>query len=257
MIALMVLFVGVGFGAADIFFFNPLQEAPKWPFVVRIVFAHILFATIQYALKAQHSLSLLRLEKEQIQTENYRAQLKVLRAQIDPHFLFNSLNTLRSMVRQQHTHSEQFIITLSDFYRQTLNQNHNPTLKLEEELLLLNSYLFLMKSRNEKAISTRVNIDPAVLGKYLPSMALQIVVENCFKHNSMSSKRPLEIEVSNPDEFHIRVQNTLRPRIGGLPASGYGLNLLQKRYELMGISGGLEADKTDTYFRVDLKLIEG
>lgn len=79
----------------------------------------ILFLVIQYALKSQERLSHLRLEKQQLQTENYKAQLKTLRTQVDPHFLFNALNTLRSMVRQQHSGSEQFILSLSDFYRQT------------------------------------------------------------------------------------------------------------------------------------------
>ncbi|MEM9986767.1 MAG: histidine kinase, partial [Bacteroidota bacterium] len=106
----------------------------------------ILFVTVQYALQSQRKVSHLSLEKEQLQTENYKTQLQVLQAKVDPHFLFNSLNTLRSMVRHGHDNSEKFILSLSDFYRQTLRYNEDTQLRLSEELTVLESYLFLMKS---------------------------------------------------------------------------------------------------------------
>ena len=114
MTAILISFVIIVFTFLYVFVFESIQGI-KWSLVIRIIFAAILFLIIQYALKAQENISRLRLEKEQIQTENYKAQLKVLRNQIDPHFLFNSLNTLRSMVRQQHENSEKFVISLSDF----------------------------------------------------------------------------------------------------------------------------------------------
>ncbi|MEL7063062.1 MAG: histidine kinase, partial [Bacteroidota bacterium] len=101
----------------------------------------ILFLGIQYVLHSQRKSSRLFLEKERLQTENYKSQLQVLQAKIDPHFLFNSLNTLRSMVRQSHENSEQFILSLSDFYRQTLTYNENTQLQLSEELAVLESYI--------------------------------------------------------------------------------------------------------------------
>ncbi|MCI4647256.1 histidine kinase [Phaeodactylibacter sp.] len=136
--------------------------------IPRIILPLILFLTIQYALRTQRDFSRLSLEKEQIKKENYKVQLKALRAQIDPHFLFNSLNTLRSMVRQQHSNAEQFIMSLSDFYRHTLKHMEGPTLPLSEELAVLQSYLFLMKSRNEEAVSIHINIDQTLYECHLP-----------------------------------------------------------------------------------------
>ena len=224
-------------------------------YLVRAILGVILFLAIQYALKTQDNISKLLLEKEQIQTDNYRVQLQALQRQVDPHFLFNSLNTLRSMVRQHHSNSEKFIMSLSDFYRQTLKHNENTTLPLAEELAVLESYLFLMKSRNEEAIKVKLNIDPSLHKKHIPTLALQIVVENCFKHNSMTSKRPLRIEISSTADFCIEVKNNLQPKIGDQQPSGYGLNSLQKRFELMDIHQGLLIHESDDQFSVKLKLI--
>ncbi|MEM6800761.1 MAG: histidine kinase [Bacteroidota bacterium] len=231
------------------------QGIIKWHLYIRIFFPMLLIFLIQGALKNQENLSQLRLEKEQIQTENYRSQLKALRNQIDPHFLFNSLNTLRSMVRQGHDNAEKFIISLSDFYRQTLKHNENATLPLSDELAVMESYLFLMKNRNEEAIKLKIDIDPQLMKKELPSMALQVVLENCFKHNSMTSKNPLCIEIGNSNEQYLMVSNNIQEKLGHEDSSGYGLDLLRKRYDLMNIKEGLLIEKNSQTFKVELKLI--
>ena len=223
--------------------------------MVRFIFAFSLILIIQNVVKSQQNISALLLEKEQLQTENYKTQLQALRTQIDPHFLFNSLNTLRSMVRQQHSNSEEFVMSLSDFYRKTLQHNNNTTLPLFEEIKVLESYLFLMKSRNEGAIKLDLNVDSSLDQFHLPTLALQMIVENCFKHNSMTSKLPLHIEIKNTIDFYIIVNNNLQPKIGDIEASGFGLDLLKKRYELMNISEGLLVEKTADQFSVKLKLI--
>ncbi len=221
----------------------------------RIVLTFILFLSIQYALKAQDNIARLSLEKEQLQTENYKTQLKALRAQIDPHFLFNSLNTLRSMVRQHHSHSEKFIMSLSDFYRQTLRHNENSTLLLSEELAVLKSYLFVMKSRNEEAVSVTFDIDESINQFHLPTLALQVVVENCFKHNSMTTRNPLKIEIYSTEDDFIVVKNNIQPKMGEKDSSGLGLDMLRKRYELLNITQGVVVEESPCYFSVKLKLI--
>jgi two-component system LytT family sensor kinase len=223
--------------------------------MLRVLLASILFMAIQYALRTQQNYSRLLLEKEQLQTENYKTQLKALRAQIDPHFLFNSLNTLRSMVRQQHANSEKFVMSLADFYRQTLKHNENTTLRLSEELVVLQSYLFLMKSRNEEAVSVNLQIDDDLLQFHLPALALQVVVENCFKHNSMTARMPLNIEIKNTDDYYIEVVNNVQPKIGDQDSTGFGLDSLRKRYELMNIPNGMIVHETPDQFSVKLKLI--
>lgn len=226
----------------------------KWMFIIKIISASVLFLIIQYALKASKNLMQLRLEKEQIQTENYKVQLESLRAKIDPHFLFNSLNTLRSMVRQQDINSEQFILSLSDFYRQTLKYNESTTIKLSEEVKVLESYLFLMKNRNKEAVQVSIDIAEEHYEHQIITLALQTVVENCFKHNMMTSKQPLKIQIKSLPDYRIEISNNIQEKLSTPTTSGYGLENLKKRYELLGINNGVEVKQNEQEFIVKLKL---
>lgn len=244
------VFFGVLYGVLDIIGCNV-----RFRTIVRLTFASVIVLIVQYAIRTQQKITQLLLEKEQIQTENYKAQLKALHAKIDPHFLFNSMNTLRSMVRQGHANSEKFILSLSDFYRQTLKYKDNTTIELSEELAVLESYLFLMKNRNEAAVSIQQNVESSLHQYRLPTLALQVVVENCFKHNSMASKMPLHIKIENAEGHYIQVSNNIQPKFGKKEASGYGLDLLRKRYELLNIEQGVIIEETPHQFMVKLKLI--
>lgn len=234
---------------------NKLFDVNTDSAIIRMLIPFIFFLTIQYALKSQQKVSKLLLEKEQLQTENYKTQLKVLHAKIDPHFLFNSLNTLHSMVWQQHRNTAKFVLSLSAFYRQMLKYNENTKLHLSEELTVLKSYLFLMKSRNEEAVFVTVNIDKSLYSFFLPTLALQIIVENCFKHNSMTSKMPLYIEISNTEDEYIVVKNNIQPKLGTTETTGNGLDLLIKRYQLMNVTEGVIVEPSPSQFIVKLKLL--
>ena len=223
---------------------------------IRLLFTSALIFVIQFAIKTQQNNAQLLLEKEQLQSENLKSQIKVLRQKIEPHFLFNSLNTLRSMVRKQHQNSEQFIINLSDFYRLNLNHGEQNVNSLAEEIKILESYLFLMKCRNDKAIDIKFNIGTAYTNFNLPTMALQLVAENCFKHNSMTAKKPIIIEVFTQENEFICVKNNLQPKFNQEITSGKGLKLLEKRYILLGIKKGVEIEKTDSFFLTKLKLLK-
>ena len=251
----LVLFILVGILLPSFYIQTTLNYLEP-TLILRIFLMMLMFSAIQYALRAQENISRLMIEKEQMQTENYKAQLKAIRAQIDPHFLFNTLNTLRSMIRQQHPNAEEFIVSLSDFYRNTLKHNDNITLPLSEELAVLESYLFVMKSRNEAAIAIDIQVDESLYSHHLPSLALQVVVENCFKHNSMTSKKPLQIDIRNSDNQHIQVTNNIQPKISDEDASGFGLNLLKKRYALMDVKEGMNIQETPDLFSVKLKLLK-
>jgi two-component system LytT family sensor kinase len=227
----------------------------KWLFVYKSFIAIVPFTIIQYALRTNRRVVRLELEKEQVQTENYRVQLEALRSKVDPHFLFNSLNTLRAMVQSNHAQSEEFILNLADFYRQTLKYNENTTLTLSEELKVMEAFLFLMKSRNETGVQMKLMIDDVFKNMFLPTLSLQLLAENCFKHNVMSSKTPLLINVYTSADGYINVENNINPKIEIKEPSGYGLENLKKRYDLLGIDNGICIVQTETSFCVKLKLI--
>lgn len=233
-----------------------MDQVPNWALFVRIPLAGLMIFIIQEIILTQARVASLLLEKEQLQSENFKIQLKELRNQMDPHFFFNALNTLRSMVRQNNKNSEKFIMGLSDFYRQILKHNDNTTLPLEEEFTVLRSYLFLMQSRNEKALIIELeDIEDKFLTYKIPTLALQSVVENCFKHNSMSSNKPLKIVVRIHGGAWIEVRNNIQKKLSPPETSGIGLNLLKKRYQLLHIDEGVKINKDETSFSVRLKLI--
>ena len=254
-LVLLVLYI---FGVVlfyEVFFRHRVGLSWSIP-TIRLLFCIAAILIIQFALKAQSNIAQLNLEKEQLKKENYKTQLRALQAQVDPHFLFNSLNTLRSMIRQQHPNSEDFVVSLSGFFRQTLNYNENTTIPLREELEVLESYLFLMKSRNEKAVQISMHIDEGVKNLRLPTLALQTVVENCFKHNSMTTKHPLHIEIMSDGNQFIRVSNNKQAVISDEVPSERGLAMLRKRYELLHESQGMEVLDGDAHFQVKLKLLD-
>lgn len=227
------------------------------PFLFKVLSAAILILIIQYALTASTSIGRLQIEKEQLLAEKYKVQLQELRTRVDPHFLFNTLNTLRTMIRKAHPESERFVMNLSGFYRQTLKYNESYTVLLKDELDVLQSYLFLMQTRNEGAIVTDITIDEQWMKFSLPTMSLQVVTENCFKHNRLSATEPLWVSIFTTSDGCIVVRNALLPKLTLVEKSGYGLNNVSRIYELLGIADGLTAYQAADYFEVKLKLIAG
>ena len=112
-----------------------------------------------------------------------------------------------------------------------------------------------MKSRNEEAVKIDIRMEHDYLSMELPTLALQVVVENCFKHNSMTSRMPLHIEIGTTDDHYITIKNNVQPKIGIKGDSGLGLELLRKRYELMKEEKGILVEQTPETFTVKLKLI--
>ena len=223
--------------------------------IVKGTFAIFLILLIQYAMKAQKDIDTLNLEKEKYKSEEYKSQLKLLQAKIDPHFLFNSLNTLRSMVSYGHKNSVSFIINLSNFYRQNMSHIQDTSISIAEEVKVLNSYLFLMKCRYENAVNIELNIDDSTMIKHLPTMSLQVIVENCFKHNKMTSDSPLHIKIGNTKDDYVFVKNNLQVKISKSESEGYGLSSLKKRYKLLNIKGGVIVNRNEDSFEVKIKML--
>lgn len=232
-------------------------EPIRWNLILKLFSVSALFLIVQRVFAANADIARLQLEKQEVQAENYRVQLLELRTRVDPHFLFNSLNTLRMMVRSKHPDSERFVMSLSDFYGQTLKYNESPTVALSEELGVLRSYLFLVESRNDGGVKVSMDIDEVSLGIYfIPTLSLQIVLENCFKHNSLSSTSPLLISITCADGIYLSVKNNIRPRLTETVPSGFGLDNIAKRYRFLGVQGGVIVTHTDEAFEVRLKLIK-
>lgn len=228
----------------------------RWLLLCKFFMVAFLFRIIQYGFRANEDRVLLQMEKQQMLAENYRVQLQELRTKVDPHFLFNSLNTLRVMVRNGNKDSEKFIMSLSEFYRQTLKYNESSVVTVAEELGVLNSYLFLMQTRNQGAVSVKLDLSEDIMNYKIPTLSMQILMENCFKHNRMSATSPLQIKIYSNEDY-IYVRNSIQPKMTHSEPSGFGLSNIRKRYELLGIlDESVVINKTENDFEVKLKLIK-
>jgi two-component system LytT family sensor kinase len=246
---LFTAIVASSIGLRESIFFN-LRE------LIRISFLIIIMLIIQSNLIAHTKIQELITEKERLSKENFKAQLESLRNQIDPHFLFNSFNTLRSMIRQNVPGTEDFVLNLSIFYRTTLRHHKANSVTLIEELSFLNSYLNLMKVRAEDAVIYDISgIDSMYHDYHLPIFALQNVAENCFKHNSMSVESPLRIEVQNTNDGYIQVSNNIQDKLTQEKTSGMGLKSLENRYQLLGVNDGVIINQTEERYTIRLRLI--
>jgi sensor histidine kinase YesM len=196
---------------------------------------------------------LISIELERIKAAHVSAQFELLKQQVNPHFLFNSLNTLKSMVDTQDMHSSEFILKLSDFYRFTLENRVNDLITLREELQILDAYLFLLKARFEEGIAMEIDLPQNTSAFAIPPFTLQLLAENCIKHNVISLDMPLTIKLYAEGDFLI-MENNLQPKLEPEPSTGMGLENINQRY--LHLSGSqILVEKQANVFNVKLPLI--
>ncbi|WP_231891127.1 sensor histidine kinase [Arachidicoccus ginsenosidimutans] len=204
-----------------------------------------------YLLYQNYLAKQMNIELEKVKSENLMAQFELLKQQINPHFLFNSLNTLKSMVETGDENSAKFIVMLSDFYRFALDKKKGDVILLKDELEILQAFEFLLKQRFEDAFRLEILIDEKYFGSCIPPFTLQLLLENCLKHNVVSLSNPLVIRVYS-DEEKICVENNLQPKRSYEETStNVGLENINQRYRLLS-GKEIEILKNDKNFTVRL-----
>ena len=176
---------------------------------------------------------LVLIENEQLHAENIRNQYEVLKNQLNPHMLFNSLNTLRSLVRENQDKAQDYIQELSRVLRYTLQSNESQSVSLREEMEFASAYIFLLKMRFENNLQFDIQIGKSFEDYRLPPMAVQVLIENAVKHNEISDRKPLTIHISTDSEGYLSVSNDIQPKWTATPGTGIGLANLAKRYRLL------------------------
>lgn len=182
------------------------------------------------------------------------AKLQALRNQVSPHFLFNSLSVLSSLVHISAEKSEKFIIQLSRTYRYLLDNQEKMLVSLDQELRFLESYYYLLNIRFENKIKLLIDIPEKLQNLRIPPLTLQLLVENAVKHNKMSDLEPLEISLYVNNDYLI-VSNTLNIRQQAETSTGVGLENIRKRYRLFTRKEVLVVSGS-RYFEVFLPLIK-
>ncbi len=211
---------------------------------------------VQFTLNLNARNQTVLLQNEMLKTENIRTQFEILRQQISPHFLFNSLSSLRSMIRSSNKNAEEFVIKLSDIYRLLLANKEIDTITLKEELDFIEDYSFLLFARFENMILIDIEIPQDLFKFKIPTFTLQLLLENCVKHNIVSKEYPLHIKIYDSGVNSISVENNLQQKIKSGEESGIGLQNIVKRYDLLGVSNGVQIFSDESVYRVKIKLLD-
>ena len=209
---------------------------------------------IQNILILRQKEAVIESENAQLKIKNIEATYQQLKQQINPHFLFNSLNALKTLIRRQPANAEKYLKSLSDFLRTSITLDKKNVVKLEDELKFCMNYLDLQKVRFGKALEFNVNIPPAAMSGFLPVFSLQQLLENAIKHNALTDDSPLVLNISYEND-RIIVSNNIREKDITQESTGMGLSNLTERYKIL--SGDEVIINTDSgHFSVSLKVLE-
>jgi sensor histidine kinase YesM len=256
-IGCFLLSVGVGTILFLIMMWIKEFEVRAFGIVLQIINNFIL-AIVVWLTTSQLYVNQLRqqtmLENERLIAENIRNRYEALKNQIDPHFLFNSLNTLNGLIGFDNERAREYVEKLSSVFRYTI-QNKGIT-TLQEELDFTNSYAYLMKIRYGENFEIEHGISEKYLSYYIMPISIQLLIENAIKHNVISNKYPLTVRIYTTEQDILVVENAIRAKEFAAPSSGIGLANLCERYKLLFQKEVVIINSTDNTFRVEIPLIE-
>jgi LytS/YehU family sensor histidine kinase len=222
-------------------------------FELRGVLINLIVYMFLHLLFQNYKTQQIGIELERTKSVNLGAQYELLKQQVNPHFLFNSLNTLKSMVEIQDPHSTDFILKLSDFYRFTLESRKMDLITVNEELRILESYAYLLTARFEDGFVLNNEIEPKYLEASLPPFSLQLLLENCIKHNVVSLEKPLHIKLDTEGDY-IVIENKIQLKKGNTVSTGIGLDNINQRFMHL-VHKEIVIDKDETSFKVKIPVI--
>ncbi len=174
------------------------------------------------------------LENEKLRTESLQSQYESLKNQVSPHFLFNSLTAMKTLIRESPDLAGKYVDHLSLVLRYTLQSNEKRLVTLREEMEFTDSYLFLIKMRYDTNLVIEIEIEESKTHLQLPPLTLQTLVENAIKHNEISKRNPLTIFIKTSNADTLIVRNRIQEKLTREDGTGIGLANLSKQYQLLG-----------------------
>ncbi|MBL4674723.1 MAG: histidine kinase [Mucilaginibacter sp.] len=199
----------------------------------------------------QQILQKTRLENEQLKQAHLQAQLIALQQQLSPHFLFNSLSTLKTIAEDQDT--KNFVLQLSRVYRYLLTNNDRQVAPLADEIEFVKAYLYIQEQRFDSALHVSLDIPENYMNAKIPPLSLQLLVENAIKHNAFSREEPLLVAISVNSHSELVISNSYRPKKNTVESTGLGLQNIRERFQLL-FGKGITIDKLHDTFTVKLPL---
>jgi hypothetical protein len=194
------------------------------------------------------------LENETLKREALRSQFESLKNQVSPHFLFNSLTALKVLINEAPEKAQNYVNSLSKALRYTLQSNEKKLVTLREEMDFMESYLFLIRMRYDTNFIVNNVIDEKLLSYELPPLTIQTLVENAIKHNEISKRRPLQVNIKTTDHESLTVSNNIQKKFTNEAGTGIGLTNLSKQFKLL-IGKDIIITASDEFFTIEIPLI--
>ncbi|GAB3989534.1 hypothetical protein GCM10028807_14650 [Spirosoma daeguense] len=238
--------------AFNMYGFDFVQATSNFIFF-QLIYEALFFArdTRTYQQRLKHA----EQEQEKLRMANLQSQLDTLKQQVNPHFLFNSLNVLDSLIEENPSQARVFLEELSTVYRYLLRANDQHLTDLGTELEFIQSYYHLLKTRHGPALHLNLTIDDRYQSYRIPPLTLQLLIENAVKHNIILPDQPLHIDILTDQESRLQVRNNVQRKTMRVISNGVGLTNILTKYRMLDQPTPLIFEK-DGQFVVTLPLIE-
>lgn len=215
-------------------------------YIASVFFSYLLYLILKNQEKME--------ENKNLVIENFKNRYNALKSQTDPHFLFNSLNSLNGLIGYDDERAHEYVVQLSSVFRYIIQER--PLVTLAEELEFTESYIYLMKIRYGDAFTVEMKVCHRYREYPILPFAIQTLVENAVKHNIVSRNKPLKLVISTTDDEVLVVENNLQLRMDAREGSGLGLSNLNERYSLVFKKQIHISQTQDNQFRVEIPLVK-
>jgi sensor histidine kinase YesM len=203
----------------------------KWKMAILLVTIMFIYNVIYALLYSYQHYVIAQIETLQNERKQLELQFEALKSQVSPHYLFNSLNTISSLLFKDIPSAEQFIRRLAQTYQYILSTQHKKCVLLKEEVDFVQSYYYLLRIRFQQQISVEINLPAGIMNSRIPPLTLQMLVENAVKHNQLTSDKKLFIYITAQDNLYVKVINTKTSVLNGVDSFQVGLENIRRRYQ--------------------------
>ncbi|UII74520.1 histidine kinase [Flagellimonas sp. HMM57] len=207
---------------------DPFLEFRSDFFRVALIGSTVVFINLFYFTMKQKEE--MEEQMENLKREMLASKYSSLKTQISPHFLFNSLNTLTSLMYEDRDLASDFVTRLASSYRYILENNEDDLVSLRKELNFLDAFVFMMEVRHKNAVFIKTDIKVSAENYWIPTLTLQMLIENALKHNLYSKEKPLYISIGSIEKSALAIKNNLRKRTLKYETTKLGLENIRKRY---------------------------
>ncbi len=242
------------------------QWDPTLKFIILFLISNLVYVLINLYQYSYTSFIQANIESEKMIRERLKLQYEILKSQLSPHYLFNTLNTIASLLHRDVATTESFVRKFAHTFDYILKSHQKDLVAIKEEMTFIKSYYYLLRIRFENALQLSIKLNDAHLGSYIPPMTLQLLVENAVKHNHFSEEKPLKIKIESNENGSIEVSNNFERKPGFIEVDNQmvkkptqhvshkvGLENIKKRYSYF-TNKELKINR-DQLFTVHLPLI--